>query len=283
MSPTRRALLFAGAASALAAGCAHVGEPAERIVDVASGRALTRADLLVAIRESAFALLGEAHDNALHHRRRGELLSELPASTIVVAEHLTRGRVADLRADLLPALVAAGFDPKGWAWPLHEPLFAAVARAGLRLVGGNLPREDARRIVREGEAALADDLAALLRAAPLDAAAQAALDADLLAGHCNQLPAARLPGMRLAQRARDAAMAAALRGSGGRPAVLVAGNGHVRTDYGVPRLLVGRRVVSVGFVEAGAAEAGAPYTHLWITPKLERADPCANLTMPAAR
>lgn len=280
MPLSRRSLLLAGAGAALAGGCAQFGAAHERIVEVASGRTLTRADLLAAIGASEFALLGELHDHPLHHRRRGELLATLPPSTTVVAEHLTRGARFESDAGLLPGLVAAGFDPAGWAWPLHEPLFAAVVQAKQRLVGGNLPRELARRLVREGEPALPEDLAALLRAAPLDAAAQAALDADLVAGHCNQLPAARLPGMRLAQRARDAAMAAVLLGSGGRPAVLLAGNGHVRTDYGVPRLLAGRQLVSVGFVEADPAVAGAPYTHLWITPAIERADPCAGATLP---
>jgi uncharacterized iron-regulated protein len=281
MPLTRRTVLFAGAGSALAAGCAQFGAPHERIVEVASGRTLSRAELLAAIRASEFALLGEQHDNRLHHRRRGELLAALPASTLVVAEHLALGSRFEPGAGLLPGLVAAGFDPKGWDWPLHEPLFAAVVQARQRLVGGNVPRELARRLVREGDAALPDDLAVLLRAAPLDAAAQAALDADLVAGHCNQLPTARLPGMRLAQRARDAAMASALLSGGGQPAVLIAGNGHVRSDYGVPRLLAGRRVVSVGFVEPKEASAGAPYTHLWITPGVERADPCAgSATLP---
>ncbi len=279
----RRTLLLAATAPLLAAGCTSFGPPRERIVEVASGRALTRDELIAAIRASEFALLGERHDNAAHHARRGELIAALPATTVVVAEHLTRGQRVAYAPDLLASLVAAGFDPKGWRWPLHEPLFAPIARAGLRLEGANLPRELARRIAREGEAALPEELAALLRAAPLDDAAQAHLDADLLDGHCGHLSAARLPAMRLAQRARDAAMAAALRASGGRPAVLLAGNGHVRSDYGVPRLLAGRRLASVGFVEAGQAVAGAPYTHLWFTAGPERGDPCVGMpALPAS-
>lgn len=278
----RRALLFAAAGAALTAGCAQRPGVNERIVEVATGRSLSRAELLAAVRASEFALFGEQHDNPLHHRRRGELLAALPTRSLVVAEHLTRGRAYTEGAQLLPGLVAAGFDPQGWAWPLHEPLFAAATQARLRLVGGNLPRELARRIAREGEAALPEDLAERLRRAPLDAAAQEVLDADLVAGHCHRLPVARLPGMRLAQRARDAAMADALLTGGGTPAVLLAGNGHVRTDYGVPRLLMSRSVVSVGFVETGQVVAGSPYTHLWITPAIEREDPCADAAVPAA-
>jgi len=61
----------------------------------------------------------------------------------------------------------------------------------------------------------------------------------------------------------------------------VAGNGHVRADYGVPQLLAkarpGARVLEVGFVEHGATAAGAPFSHLWITRRVARKDPCAAM------
>jgi len=288
------ALGAAGGAAALAlGGCAAPGvTSSDTLTDLGSGRRIDRDELLAALLRADLVLLGEQHDNPLHHQRRGELLAALGAAAgggvTVVAEHLTRGQAVRFGEDLPASLAAAGFEPKGWGWPLHQPLFAAVQRAGLPLSGGNLPRELARAIARQGGAALPADLAALLAAAPLDAAAQAALDADLQRGHCGQLPAARLPAMRLAQRARDAAMAQALLASGGRPAVLLAGNGHVRSDYGVPRLLAaqrpGARWLAVGFVDDGAdlAPGAAPYTHLWRTAAPVRSDACAGFTLPAA-
>lgn len=287
-----RARARAATACALVSGAlcsAGCGTPSdllngERIVEVASGRTVTRTELLVAIRASDYALLGEQHDDALHHRRRGELIAALPATAAVIAEQLTRGAPVVFGSDLEASLVHSGFEPKGWGWPLHEPLFAAIARTGLPLRGGNLARDDARRVAREGDAALPAGLAALLAAAPLASAAQAALDADLVQGHCGQLDAQQLPGVRRAQRARDASMLAALRESGGRPAVLVAGNGHVRRDYGVPQLAAGltpaAKVVSVGFVEAGGDDDRSPYTYRWITPPIAREDPCAGFVMP---
>lgn len=267
--------------AALLTGCAATRVPDERIVDSATGRTLTRAELVEALRAGDVVLLGELHDNPLHHRRRGELIAALGAASVVVAEQMTRGRSVAPDGDLLGALSAAGFDPRGWEWPLHEPLFAAVRGAGLPLSGGNLERDRVRRIAREGEAAWPADIAAALRPAPLAAAAQAALDAELLAGHCGQLPAARLPGMRAAQRARDAAMVLALVEAGGRPAVLLAGNGHVRKDHGVPQLLAalrpGTRVLSVAFLEPGAAVDPVAGDYLWFTPAVERGDPCAAL------
>jgi uncharacterized iron-regulated protein len=95
-----------------------------------------------------------------------------------------------------------------------------------------------------------------------------------------------VPMMRNAQEARDAAMTdAMLRASaGGRPAWLIAGNGHVRRDYGVPRMLGAlaptKRTLVVGFLERepdGALPSAAErqvYDVVWITERAEREDPC---------
>ncbi|MBX3608041.1 MAG: ChaN family lipoprotein [Piscinibacter sp.] len=282
----RRSLL---AAPLVLAGCAGWHRGGERIVEAASGRVVTRDELLGLTSGSDFALLGELHDNPHHHVRRGELLRDLGRAGVraaVVAEHLMRGRPLGDGPDLRDRLVAAGFDAKGWGWPLHEPLFAPVVRAGLPLAGGNLPRELVRGIARDGEPALPPELAVLLRTAPLDATAEAGLDAELVEGHCGQLPAARLGGLRRAQRARDASMALALLEAPGRPAVLVAGNGHVRLDHGVGQLLAVQRptarIVSVAFGEPGMSAAELSCTHLWITAPATRDDPCAGMTLPAS-
>jgi uncharacterized iron-regulated protein len=281
---TRRSLLLAPLAAV--SGCAALASGSETIIEAASRRRITRDQLLATLRASDVVLLGEQHDNPLHHIHRAELIAALPVSTVVVAEHLTRGQRVSFGTDLLASLRAAGFEAQGWRWPLHAPLFAAVQRAGMSLQGGNLPLASARRIVREGEAALDAELAALLLRAPLDAQAQATLDDALVQGHCGQLRSPGLERMRWAQRARDAAMALALDAAGGRPALLLAGNGHVRTDHGVPRLLRALRPVvrlaAVGFIDS-EPEPGSPYTHLWRTaPPPSREDPCAGFSLPPA-
>ncbi|MCX2860404.1 ChaN family lipoprotein [Paucibacter sp. PLA-PC-4] len=270
----------------LQAGCAQLGmTPSnERIVELASGREISRDELLHKLLASDYVLLGEQHDNAVHHQRRAELLSALGPRVPVVAEHMTRGQAVLPGPALLPRLQAAGFDEKGWRWPLHEPLFVAAAAPGRLLVGGNAPREQARELARKGESALPDDLRAVTRAAPLDAAGAKALDTDLVQGHCGMLAGERLVGMGWAQRARDAAMWLSLQAAAqaqGKPAVLVAGNGHVRRDYGVPHLIAAQqpaaRVASVGFVETGAKTQGLPYHYVWITAAPAREDACAGM------
>ena len=281
----RRALL-ALSASLLLPACTHGPWRRERIVEVASRRELAPDALLAELRASDFVLLGERHDNPLHHRRRGELIAALGPAAVVVAEHLPRGRQVAPGPDVLQRLQAAGFEPKAWQWPQHQGLFDALLGAGVPLQGGNAPRDEVRKVAREGEGALPADLRALLDPAPLADAARRALDDDLVAGHCGQLPEARVPAMRAAQRMRDASMLQAMLDARGRPTVLVAGNGHVRIDHGVPQLLRAARPaarwIAVGFVEGDAVAAGPqPYTHLWVTPALARADPCAGFRMPA--
>ena len=157
-------------------------------------------------------------------------------------------------------------------------------RSGAPLTGGNAPRDLVRLVARNGDDAVPGELRPLLAGAPLAPAARAALEADLVQGHCGHLAGPRLQTMQSAQRVRDAWMWLALRdaaAAGARPAVLVAGNGHVRTDYGVPQLIAAlqphARVASVGFGETGDAADGAPYTYLWITPRAQRDDPCATM------
>ncbi|MFT3819399.1 MAG: ChaN family lipoprotein [Rubrivivax sp.] len=286
----RRRLLGSGGALLLAGCAAAPATAGDRIVDAAGGREIGRDELIVRLRAADFVLLGEQHDNPHHHQRRGALIAALGAGGVVIAEHLLRGQRVGPGAELLPRLQAAGFDPKGWRWPLHEGLFAPVLAAGIPVWGGNAPLDAVRAVARQGDAALPAELAPAIAAAPLSAAAQAALDQDLLDGHCGQLPAARVPPMRAAQRLRDTSMAAALLAAadaGAKPALLVAGNGHVRSDHGVPTLLRAQRpaarIISVCFVESSASDV--PCDYRWITPgpPTPRQNPCAGFTMRARR
>ena len=98
------------------------------------------------------------------------------------------------------------------------------------------------------------------------------------AGHCRALPQSQHAPMALAQRARDAAFAQAmLRAPAGTRVVLIAGNGHVRSDIGVPHYLraagVERaRIAAIGFIEPG--DDAVAYDISRVTPAAPRDDPC---------
>lgn len=260
----------------------------EVILDLQTGQTLTREQLIAQIETHDVLLLGEIHDNHRHHAVHGELLRDIGTKQpFVVAEHLTYGKTYTKQGELLDGLTAAGFDARGWDWPTHLQLFAPLSKHDIPLVGGNLPLEAARKVAREGEVALPEEFAQILRAAPLPPSAVKTLDQDLMDGHCGHLKASMLPNMRLTQRARDAAMFAGLRTApAGKLKVLVAGNGHIRMDYGVPviinALMPKSRWMSVAFIEAdGDIKDQLPslkqrYTHVWVTEATTRDDPCAG-------
>lgn len=267
------------------------------IFDIATGAALTPSAFTARLQSADAVLLGEYHDNAEHHRLRGALL-RAPAGrrAAVVFEHFGRGVVppAGSADSVEPWLARSGFDTKGWRWPLHQPVVDAAFATGRPVRGSNLPSESLRDVVRRGASAGPADLVPVIEAAPLDSASRAALDADIITGHCGAMPASMIGGMRDAQVVRDAAMAKAmLEAAADGPPWLVAGNGHVRRDLAVPRLLAAARpswrVLAVGFLErdsTGAlpsldAQRGRYDIVVVASHVAGRPDPCAGFRRPA--
>jgi len=236
------------------------------------------------LRNTRFILLGEVHDNPEHHRRRAELLRRLLADgrpTRVVFEQMDRAGDAALAAaarDPEAVADAGRLDREGWRWPLHRPLVEAALAGGATLSGGNFDRDLARRLVRRGLAAAPADLRQALDGVPWSAAQDETVRGAIESGHCGALPADRVAPMALVQRLRDAALAQAMLHASEPRVVLIAGNGHVRSDLGVPHYLraagvAPRDIAAVGFVEDG--DAAMPFDLQEVTPRVPRPDPCA--------
>lgn len=256
----------------------------EHIYHTATQTSINQQQLVEQLKQHSLILLGEVHDEPLHHLRRAELIQALSAQhPMVVAEQLEAGKQVQYSAHLAGDLAQAGFDAKVWDWDVYAPLFSILATEQIPLVGGNLPLDTVRRIAKQGEVALPTALATKIQAAPLSEAAQTALLADLESGHCGHLPKALLPNFILAQRARDASMLNSMQQAKQTPVVLLAGNGHVRKDYGIPTLFISERAnaVSVGFLQADtltpeAIQAyQAQYDYVWLTGAVEAEDACA--------
>ncbi len=250
---------------------------------------------------NAIVLLGEVHDNAAQHRLRLELLRRAFAAgwrPAIVMEQFDVERQADIdRArreqprnaqhvidQATPRTATTG---GGWNWAFYEPYVALALEYDVPLLAANLATTDTRRIARGGLAASFDGqrLVALGLDRPIAPEWQQAQEREIDRGHCGALPATIVPRMAQAQFARDAVMADVLRQHAQRGAVLLAGNGHVRRDLGVPRWLdaVAPRVFAVGLLERddtptplGAFDAALR------TDAAERSDPCAGFKPPAA-
>ena len=264
-----------------------------------SGASLPTPEFLRRVASADLLLLGEVHDNPLHHALRAQLIDAFDdRRPAVVFEQFpeSRGPLPPKGASesLEQWLDQNRFDRDGWRWPLHRPVVEAALTQARSLWGSGVPRDSLRAIMRGGEAAASPHLRVLLVRAPLDSAATRTLDQELVVGHCGRLPASMVEGMRAAQTVRDAAMTAALlRAAEDGPAWLIAGNGHVRRDIAVPRLLrvvaPDANVVSVGLLErraggaAPAPESLRQYDLILVTPRRERTDPCAGFEVRPTR
>lgn len=286
--------LLAGIAVLL--GCfaqAPLASPLDHTLwDVQSRRQIDVPDLVRIARQADVVMLGEVHDNALIHEAQARLVRLVEADALAVEmipvelepdvlAHLSRGGSADEIGRIVD------WDARGWpAWAQYRSIFQSDT---LEIVtGAALSRDVAMKIMREGTgAAEIGGTPAEALASPLPADQQAAAEAEMVDVHCGHLSAEMAPGMVAVQRARDASLAAAVlraRQRGGRLVAVIAGNGHVRSDRGVPVYLPDDIVVlTIGILEPDpdissreVFDETHPYDFLWFQPRAEREDPCAR-------
>jgi uncharacterized iron-regulated protein len=259
-----------------------------QIIDVRTGKATDESALSDILKSADIVLLGELHDNKFHHEARGRLIARFADHRrTIVSEHMPAPNQVNFQSVIKEDLQAAGFDIEGWDWPIHQSLYEQIKNKGITVVGGNLPKEEARRMFLQGVSSLPERMAQTYTQSRLDETAERKLDHDLVDGHCGKLPEKYLLRMRFAQRMTDLSLAHNLLDR--RPSILIAGNGHVRRDYGVPQILASvapeSKVVSVGFLEQGSStqdllqSVSGQYDYIWIAERAERKDPCENFNL----
>ena len=204
----------------------------------------------------------------------------------VVLEMVEQGRATTgLPPDASDARVREALDwsadrnAAAWPWKVYGPVVMTAVRAGVPVLGGNLPRAQMRTSMGETR------LDATLPAEALRLQREAIRE-----GHCDLLPDAQIAPMTRIQLARDRAMAqtavSALRP--GRTVLLIAGNGHVQRDLGVPRHLPpdqAHRVVMALASDASSAAKNDPAQadRIWITPPRPPKDHCADMKQQMGR
>ena len=248
------------------------------------------------LRGNAVVLLGEVHDNARQHELRLAALQSAFAAgwrPAIAMEQFDVERQADIdrarrerpgdAAHLIAVAAPAGTRAgDGWNWDFYRPVVELALRYDVPLIAANLSNAETARIVRGGYEEVFGEAktAALGLDAAVAADLQSAQEREIDAGHCHALPPAVWPRMARAQFARDAVMADVLRRAArGGGVVLLAGNGHVRRDIGVPRWLgaVNDRVFAVGYLEIGDETTPvAAFDAVVRTAAAERADPCVQ-------
>ena len=275
----RRPLLPAAALSLALLGAAGCATPAPL-------GAAAQARLATLLPADAL-LLGEQHDAPAHQQLQRQAVQWLAARGALAAlalEMAEQGRsTAGLPRDASEADVqhALAWRDAGWPWQTYRLVVMAAVRAGVPVLGANLPTARQREAMRD--AALD---------ARLPPAALAEQQQRMRDGHCGLLPESQIGPMTRVQIARDIAMADTVRAARqpGRTVLLVAGNGHVHRALGVPLHLPPDLTTKVLSAQSGQAQAaidsevtdtlpahtsGADL--LWPTPPVPPRDYCAEL------
>jgi uncharacterized iron-regulated protein len=275
-------------------------------------------DLAEAAKEGGIILLGETHDNGEHHKVRGELIRQISKAAMaegdvkavpLVFEHIRTEQQAgldqftkfstDARRLGTPDELFKFLDWSKSGWPdqkLFAPLFDAAILTKSPIVAGDPSKAAIRGVAMTGLKSLDQDTLKTLRlSAPLAAPLQQALLQELEESHCGLVPKEKLTSMVDAQRYHDAHLAAAALAAAADygTAVVLTGNGHVRSDRGVPlylaQMVPDKKVVTVLFVEtedgridpntyAPKSPSGKPAAdYVVFTPRAARKDPCDEM------
>ena len=238
--------------------------------------------------------LGEQHDNPTHHSHQRAVLEALVARGARPAlgfEMLEEDQQADVDQALAGTLAAGDLDERlRWrarGWPdldMYQPLFEIAAREKLPVIALDLDPAESRRIAREGMGSLGARAEGLASRLPADTPREEAIADVIRESHCGLLPEARLPTMVDAWHARNVTMARRLAAAldRGLTVVVIVGRGH-QAAGGLPAQLAavrpGTRQLVVDMIEAppGTRSGAAAGDAIWLTPAVERRDPCAGL------
>ena len=236
---------------------------------------LSDEDRLAAWLPADVLLIGEQHDAVAHQRVQQGLVAtlagrgQLAALALEMADSGTS--TAGLPSDASPEQVRASlkWDDTAWPWVAYGPVVMSAQRAGVPVLGANLPRGDMR-------ASMADSQLDLRLPAPAFKAQQQLIRQ----GHCDLLPEGQITPMTRIQIARDRRMADTLAKAvqPGKVVVLISGSVHADKQLGVPQHLpAGLQVKSVRLLAGGKSLPGESFDSVWTTEALPDKDYCAGL------
>ena len=266
---------------------------------------IDQAALIKRILESEFLLLGERHDNPVHHQHQTWVINQLENAGIqasVAFEMIDREqgeRLAKIQPTSVDQLITElNHSNTGWDYEnRYKSLFSAVLDAGFNIDAANLNRKQLMDNVMQGEDKLAADYKLMLNKTPLSAGQLDTLQEEINQSHCGMLDDKTSSKMVLGQRLRDAIMADSMLNSQQPLKVLIAGAGHVRNDRAVPFYLRSNlqseakaaNILSIGMIEVQTDEIDPtayaepwgsgtlPFDLVWFTPQVKREDMCKQL------
>ncbi len=253
-----------------------------------NGELTTEAMLIAELAQADYILLGEIHDNIIHHQLQARMIEALIAKQIiptVALEMLDTSEQIKIDQFKLSGLAgvdefnkATGFGDKGWDFEKYKPLLASLLDNNLTLIASNLSRDEARKVSKNGLQSLPATTREVLAHFSLSKDQLDTMSEEIMVSHCNALPEKIIPGMVNAQIARDVTLAASML-SATKPVVLITGAGHARKPFAVPAYLKAvdnnAKIVSLSFLETGAdSRPLSDFDFTWYTKPAKRDDPC---------
>jgi uncharacterized iron-regulated protein len=151
--------LPAVATAAAAAGAANTGAVITRVSD---RQRVTLSQLISAAEHSDLILIGEAHDNMLHHELQFALIRALWANKVPMAIGLemiqadSQQALDDWTEGKLSEETFLSVYAKNWSldWSLYRDIFMFARENRVPMVGLNIPKELVIKVSRQGYAAL---------------------------------------------------------------------------------------------------------------------------------
>lgn len=223
-------------------------------------------------------LLGEQHD-APEHQELARLSVEVLASKQVLSALVLEMADAGVSTEGMPTQSNEDavrerlkWNEAGWPWSRYGLLVMQAVRAGVPVVGSNLPFSAMAAVMKD------DAWDSKVPSAVLASHREA-----MIQGHCGLLPESQLPAMARIQIARDERMAktASMWMRSGKTVLLLAGAEHVKKDRGIPLLLDAKskgKVTVVWMQAATALNKDPALADLdWQTPPAPFKDYCADM------
>lgn len=221
-------------------------------------------------------LIGEQHDAPEHQQIEQQIIALLAQRGVLAAVALEMADAGLSTATLHPssteqqAKSALKWNDRGWPWEAYGPAVMTAVRAGVPVLGANLPR-----------AQMAANMADSKLDGQLPGPALKAQQQAIRLGHCNMLPESQITPMTRIQIAKDMSMANTLGKMllPGKVVVLLSGSGHADKNLGVPQHLkadIARKALRLHagpVTDAGKAEV---FDAVWLTPALPEKDYCED-------
>ncbi|MES2511749.1 MAG: ChaN family lipoprotein [Pseudomonadota bacterium] len=221
-------------------------------------------------------LIGEQHDAQAHQQIEQQVIALLAQRSTLAAVALEMADTGVSTATLHPSSTeqqvksALKWNDKAWPWDAYGPAVMTAVRAGVPVVGANLPRG-------QMQASMADaKLDGQLPGPALKAQQQA-----IRIGHCNLLPESQITPMTRIQIAKDISMAGTIGNSvlPGKVVVLLSGSGHADRNLGVPQHLradIKSKTLRLRAGTSPESERAEMFDAVWPTPALPDKDYCED-------